>query len=252
MKLIWYGTAAIALESGGQRILFDPFVPLHGSPVDMTLADYDGYDTIFVTHGHVDHIVSLPDVCSRNPNAVVHCTDTPWHTLRGKGVPEHQLRLIGYDQTIQLGPFIIRTLHGRHAVLPKITPALLLQKLATGHWGNLPFLLRENRICQENDETLLYHIEAEGKSIVLMGSLNLRPDAAYPTGCDVLLLPYNGWEDNLPPAVDAIERLQPKRVLLHHYDDTFPPLTGPIDRAPIKQRYPGLVEDLTLKQPITL
>lgn len=55
---------------------------------------------------------------------------------------------------------------------------------------------------------------------------------------------YNGWKDNLPPAVRVIERLQPKKVFLDHYDDTFPPLTGKIDLAPILEKYAGKVKPL--------
>ncbi len=81
-----------------------------------------------------------------------------------------------------------------------------------------------------------------------MGSMNLRPDEQYPTGDDLLVLPYNGWEDNLPPAVGIIERLQPKRVVLDHYDDTFPPLTMPLDLSPILERFPETVTALALNK----
>ena len=60
-----------------------------------------------------------------------------------------------------------------------------------------------------------------------MGSMNLREDEAYPKNADLLVLPYNGWEDNFPPAARIIERLNPKRIVLTHYDDTFPPVTMP-------------------------
>ena len=93
---------------------------------------------------------------------------------------------------------------------------------------------------------MFYQIEADGKTVCLMGSLNIREEVEYPTGCDLLVLPYNGWEDNLPPAVKVIERLQPKRVVLDHYDDSFPPLTMPLDLNPILDRYPGLVTPMEL------
>lgn len=110
-----------------------------------------------------------------------------------------------------------------------------------GHYIAIP---HENRRCKEKGETVFYDIEAEGKRIDILGSLNLRDDAEYPTGCDLLIMAYNGWKDNLPPAVRVIERLQPKKVFLDHYDDTFPPLTGKIDLAPILKKYAGKVKPL--------
>ena len=81
-----------------------------------------------------------------------------------------------------------------------------------------------------------------------MGSMNLREEIDYPAGADVLVLPYNGWPDNLPPAKAIIERLRPKTVLLDHWDDTFPPLTTPVDTAPVVDAFPGLVTPMVLRQ----
>ena len=88
---------------------------------------------------------------------------------------------------------------------------------------------------------LIDHMEADGAAVSLLGSLNLREDVDYPTGADLLVLPYNGWEDNYPPAARVIRRLAPKRVLLDHYDSTFPPLTEPVDLSPILKEFNGLV-----------
>jgi len=78
-----------------------------------------------------------------------------------------------------------------------------------------------------------------------MGSMNLRDDIIYPTESDILILPYNGWSDNFPPAVRVIERLKPKKVFLDHYDDAFPPLTSKLDLSPILNKYPGIVTPMT-------
>lgn len=102
-------------------------------------------------------------------------------------------------------------------------------------------MLRENRLCRENGETLFYVIRAEGKTVFHMGSMNLRDDVDYPSECDMLLLPYNGWEDSFPPAKAVIERLKPKKVLLHHFDNTFPPLTQEPHLQPLLEKYGDLI-----------
>ena len=69
---------------------------------------------------------------------------------------------------------------------------------------------------------------------------------------DLLVLPYNGWEDNYPPAVRIIERLNPKRVVLDHYDDTFPPVTMPLDLSPLLDKYSGLVTTMEPGKAVTV
>ena len=248
MYLIWHGTASIEIGHDGGRLLFDPFVPLSGSPVPVTVEEFDGFTDILVTHGHLDHIADIPQIVRRNPDTLVHCTETPYRTLAGKGVPEKNLSLLRYGDERELRGFRIGVYHGKHAVLPKASVRRLAYALRSPARRNLPHILRENRVCTENDETVFYHIQADGKRVALMGSLNLRDDAEYPTGADLLVLPYNGWEDNLPPAVGIIERLQPKRVVLDHYDDTFPPLTMPLDLSPILDRFPETVTALALNK----
>ncbi|MBR2551696.1 MAG: MBL fold metallo-hydrolase [Erysipelotrichaceae bacterium] len=79
-----------------------------------------------------------------------------------------------------------------------------------------------------------------------MGSVNLREDIDYPTDADLLILPYDGWENNFPPAVRVIERLRPKRILLDHYDDTIPPITMPLDLDSLLERFRGKVKAMEL------
>ena len=245
-KIIWHGTASVELISESGRILFDPFVPLRGSPVPVNIDDFDGFTDVFVTHGHFDHITSLPEIVKRNPKTLIHCTKTPYRTLARKGVDRKNLHLLHYGDTLNVNGFQISVLHGRHAVLPKATLRRLVYILKHPAKGNIPFILRENRLDVENDETVFYKIEANEKTICLMGSMNLRDEVEYPIEADLLILPYNGWEDNFPPAVRVIERLKPKRVLLDHYDDTFPPLTMPLDLEPILGKYEGKVKEMRI------
>lgn len=246
MHLIWHGTASVELVSDGGRILFDPFVPLPGSNIPVEIQDFDGFTDIFVTHGHVDHIADLPRIAARNPGVRIHCTKTPYATLVKKGVPEENLILLRFGDRVESNGFRIQIYRGKHAILPKAGLRRISYMLRSSARKNVLYILRENRICVENDETVFYRIEADGKELSLMGSLNLRPDEQYPTGSDLLVLPYNGWEDNYPPAVRTIERLKPKRVVLDHYDDSFPPVTMPVDLSPILDRYPGTVTAMDL------
>lgn len=246
MEIKWHGTASIELKNQTGRILFDPFVPLKGSNVKVAIEDFDGFTDIFVTHGHFDHIVNLPEICGRNPSVRIYCTRAPYKTLLKKGVPGGNLILIDYGRTIEINGFKITAIHGKHARLIKATPKKVSYYLRSECRYNIPILVKGVRDYREKDETVFYLVEAEDKRVELMGSLNLRDGCDYPTGCDALVLPYNGWKDNFPPAVGVIEKLRPKHVYLDHFDVTFPPFTEPLDLTPVLEKYGDRIEALAL------
>lgn len=256
MHLIWHGTACVEIvsdqNSAGSRILFDPFVPLAGSDIPVKIEDFDGFTDIFITHGHFDHISNLPEIVKRNPNVKIYCTQAPRATLIRKGVDSRNIVLLHYNDLVKTGAFKVKALHGRHAVLPRPGFKRLAYILKSPARSNIFHIAREHLACAEKDETLFYRIEAEGKTICIMGSLNLRDEIKYPTGADLLVLPYNGWEDNYPPAVKAIRRLKPKMVVLDHYDDSFPPLTQPLDLQPLMKRSKGRIKAMQLDEIIAV
>jgi L-ascorbate metabolism protein UlaG (beta-lactamase superfamily) len=77
MKVTWFGHSAFALESGGKKLLIDPF--LNGNPsfagsrdAAATAAAYQaaiaGTTHVVLTHGHGDHVGDAVDICiRRNP-----------------------------------------------------------------------------------------------------------------------------------------------------------------------------------------
>ena len=66
MKITFYGHSCFLVETGGKRILFDPFIA--GNPL---AASVDVHalrcDYILLTHGHVDHCADLETVVQNNP-----------------------------------------------------------------------------------------------------------------------------------------------------------------------------------------
>ena len=93
-------------------------------------------------------------------------------------------------------------------------------------------------------EVLVYFIEVKGKKILHLGSLNLDENERYPDKVDVLTVPYQGRSDLPSYALKFVSRLQPETVFLHHFDDSFPPVSSPVDPQPfinsVKERFPGI------------
>lgn len=70
MKITYYGHSCFLVETGGKRLLFDPFV--NGNPL-ATGVDINAIrcDYILPTHAHQDHIADLETVAHNNPNALI-------------------------------------------------------------------------------------------------------------------------------------------------------------------------------------
>ena len=105
--------------------------------------------------------------------------------------------------------------------------------LAYGY--NVPWMAYQNRVCKEAKETVAYLIKAEGKTILLLGSLGLDEATIYPMDVDLLILPFQGASDLITPSLEIIEMIKPKRIMLDHFDNTFPPISKKISLIEFKK-----------------
>jgi L-ascorbate metabolism protein UlaG (beta-lactamase superfamily) len=67
--ITWYGHAAIGIETGGKRLLFDPF--LTGNPVAMAQPDALNPDYILISHGHGDHVGDAVSIAKRSGAMII-------------------------------------------------------------------------------------------------------------------------------------------------------------------------------------
>jgi len=230
MRLKWFGTATILLEQNGTQLLFDPFFPLNDKSFKPLIDDLAAVENILVTHGHLDHIADIPAVLMHGGGrATVWCTKTPRETLISKGVGSERIQVIKPGDCLYFPPFEIRVLKGKHIVfdMRRIIQTFFSPRIFK-YRKNLKKMLSENRINTESGETVVYDITVQGERILLMGSLNLDDDVEYPAGADLLILPFQGRSDIAEYSMRFVERLKPKKVLLDHFDDTFPPVSSQV------------------------
>lgn len=229
MKFTWFTTASILLETKNSHVLFDPYIPIKGSNVRISREDYNGYRNIVITHGHLDHIGSLnqlKDVDIYGTGIV--CKNAE----KGLGVKVNQITPY---QTLVFGDIKVTgypTVHVKFD-LPLILKTFMNRDMWKYRENILP-LYHQFKDWPENNEILGYLVEAEGKRVFVLGSLGLKEDVKYPEDVDVLVLPYQGNSQLNQLARNVINRLKPKKVILDHFDNSFPPLSSDIDTKEIE------------------
>ncbi len=224
MKITWYGTATVSIDDGTTKLLFDPFVRMNKRIATTPAEGFAGFDAILITHGHLDHIYSIPEIVKIDTRVPVYCTNTPKKTLMGRGVPEERIKTISPNDTLRFGDITVRVRRFRHIIFDPIYILTVVPKCVV----MFPRLFRQaywNRKMPEGHEIVAYEIEAQGKKIFLTGSFREYPGEEYPKNVDLFIL-ANGGSVFVPEKTKGfIDKYRPKQILVDHFDNAFPPVT---------------------------
>jgi L-ascorbate metabolism protein UlaG (beta-lactamase superfamily) len=189
-KITWFGHAAMALETGGYRLLVDPF--FSGNPAASTSPKKVEADFILVSHGHGDHVGDAVEIAKRTGATTISNFEiATW--LEGKGVKSHAQHLGGGFKH----PFGYL----------KLTLALHGSALPDGSDGGNPagFLLT----------TLDGHKIYMACDTGLFGDMQLIGDESI----DLAVLPIgDNYTMGPADALRAVKLLRPKHVIPIHYN----------------------------------
>ncbi|MCD7808779.1 MAG: MBL fold metallo-hydrolase [Erysipelotrichaceae bacterium] len=183
MKVTWYGTASILIETSDTSLLFDPYMKYlpknYESPeVKQERQNiFQNQKHILINHGHLDHLSSINELY-HGLNCQIYLTKTPYHTLQSQGFSKDKLYLIKPNDILKFSNTIVKSYYG--------------------------------------------------KRIQLMGSADLDDYVDYPINADDLILPHQGQSDIDAHNQKIVIILKPKRVLLDHYDNAFPPISSDV------------------------
>lgn len=206
-KITWLGHSTFTVETSSGKFLVDPWLANNPScPQDM--ADPGELDTIFITHGHFDHIHDVFDVADNAGHIAAIAETAGW--LGSKGISED--KIVGYNKggTIEVGGVKAHMTHAVHSCGIQDDGRTIYGGEAAGYVFELQNGLR---IYHAGDTAVFSDME-------LIGRL-LQPDVAIlPIGDHFTMGPAS--------AAEAIRLLGVKTVIPCHWG-TFPVLTGTPD-----------------------
>jgi len=190
LKLTWYGHATLGIETGGYRVLVDPFFT--GNPAASTTADKVMADFILISHGHGDHVGDAEAIARRTGALVISNAEiADW--FHKKGIKSHGQHLGGGYKH----PFGYL----------KLTFAIHGSGLPDGSYGGNPagFLLTTH----EGEKVYL------AQDTGLFGDMKLIGDE----GLDLAVLPIgDNYTMGPDDALRAVQLLRPKRVVPIHFN----------------------------------
>ena len=189
-KLTWYGHSALCLETGGKRLLVDPF--FHGNPAATITADEVQADYILLTPGHGDHVGDTVSI-ARRTGALVIANAEICSWLSRQGVENTHAQHIGGGFQYPFGYL-------------KLTMAVHGSALPDGSNGGNPagFLLNTS----------------SGRKIYIAGDTGLFGDMKLigEEGLDLAVLPIgDNYTMGPDDALRAVRFLSPKHVIPIHF-----------------------------------
>ena len=215
-KLTWLGHSCFLVETGGKRVLVDPF--LDDSPTAPVKAKDISADVILITHAHFDHIADAAKIATRCQAVCVSNFEIcEW--LSKQGVERTEPLNIGGTISLPVGK-IKSTIAFHSSTLPDGTPG--------GNPGGFLLTLPDAKIYIAGDTALFSDMKL------------------YADGLDLSIVPIGdrytmGPEDSLA----AIRLLNPKRVVPCHYS-TWPPIAQDVNA------WAARVKSETSAEPIVL
>ncbi len=193
-RVTWLGHAALLIETGGHRVLIDPFFT--GNPAAALTADQAEAGFILVSHGHGDHIGDTVAIARRTGATVIANYEiATW--LEKQGITTAHGMQHGGSHRFPFGQV-------------KLTLAFHGSMLPDGSNGGNPcgFLIRTD------DGKTIYDAADTG----LFGDMKLIGEE----GIDLAILPIgDNYTMGPDDALRAVRWLDAKKVLPIHYN-TFP------------------------------
>jgi L-ascorbate metabolism protein UlaG (beta-lactamase superfamily) len=217
VRMKWLGTAGWEIQVGSTTILIDPFITRHEAAPTVewktdeaeVLRVLNKADFIFAGHSHADHIADIPFIAKRFGAKVIGSRTTTNIAITA-GVDKAQVTTIAGGEKLEFKDFTVQVVESNHGTLTR------------GGQRRQP---RSAEILKPWNGPITGKSFVEGGSYLYYFSFGNRRVLHQSTGSfieanlkglqpDVAILAENRnyqWSE-------AIKILQPKTVIIHHYD----------------------------------
>lgn len=239
VRVRWLGTAGFEITAGQFSVLIDPYVTRARftdcvmRPLEPDLAEIARVtpraDAIIVGHTHFDHALDVPAI-ARRTGAMVFGSKSAVALCRASLVPETKLVNVEreYGQApveAEIGPFKLRFAVSAHSrfMLGRVPFPGEIQDC-----DHVPLRTEKYR-C---GAVFRVEIEVFGRTIVHLGSAEIVERTAPPKDVDLLLMCVAGWQSSEKFPERVARALDPKAILLSHWDNFFDPLDSPVRALP--------------------
>ncbi len=226
MRIKWYGTASLLLESGSTRLLIDPYLKnLNPSLYRIPMEEARTAQAIFITHPHLDHFGDV-GAFTEGTAIPVFVSENGIALAKKNGQDTDGMIPYSVNEEVRIGNFTIRTYKSRHCVFDVATVLRVVFSPRT-----LLHVIRCLKLCHAalqyklRDDVYALHIFDGEKSVVVLGSAGLDESVSYPQEADLLVFPHQGRSRMHRYLLKFLDAFRPKKVMADHFDDAFPPLT---------------------------
>jgi L-ascorbate metabolism protein UlaG (beta-lactamase superfamily) len=216
MKITYYGQSCFEIETGGKKLLFDPFITHNPLAKHIDISTIKP-NYILVSHGHGDHVADLIEI-QKNSGAKIICIAEIAGWLGKQDIDAHGMN-IGGSFTFDFGRV-------------KMVNAIHSSSMPDGSYGGNP---------------AGFVIYAQDKTIYFAGDTALTYDMKLlaDDNIDWALLPIgDNYTMGAADAVKACDFINCKNVIGIHYD-TFPAIK--IDKEETMKKF--IAAGLNLKLP---
>lgn len=227
LELEWLGVSGFRMTYEGHTLLIDPYVTrislgdlLRRRAVPPSPALIDRHlprtDAILLGHCHFDHALDAPAIAARD-RAKVFGSASAAALMRVHGLGALAVEVEPYRR-YEVGPFRFHFVPSVHARLVLGLSVPFAGDITCEHVDQLaPSAYRCGQVWG-------LHVEVGGARFYHQGSADLLDDAIRDRGVDVLLAGISGRGFTPRFTSRLVQRLAPRLVVPHHYDDFFRPL----------------------------
>lgn len=245
IKLKWLGTATILLDIDGEKLLFDPFFRMNKKCEQPAPETFTKVDYIFNTHSHFDHLRDVPQILKAT-DAKFYGTPTAYLRLETQGVDvENKVEILCPHDTLETKNALIRahrTFHVKNDAWTILSTTFRILLTLRAHKALK--ILGEHHHFHMSGDIVAFEVNAQGKRILIFGSAGFDERAKIPEGVDVLVWAFQGRTGMTKYSLPIIEKIKPKKIILDHFDNAFPPITKSINTSKfvetMKKKHPEI------------